>query len=263
LSSLAASEPRSPDPATGTPARPTPADGPANRSALWNPLAHLRFWIVVALGLLVDLWSKDWAFRTLGQSGRRVLIPHVLEFQTMVNDGALFGIGGGQTTLFLLASLLALALVLWMFAHSPPRVRLLHVALGAILAGALGNMYDRMFVQLIELRGPGVPAGYYVAVHEPDGRLAGYREYAPRPGAADRLVAVERVGGSPAAIGHVRDFIKIPTKLWGQRDLWPWVFNVADMLLVGGVAILAGRLWREHRPGPARTGPLDAAAGNA
>jgi len=49
----------------------------------------------------------------------------------------------------------------------------------------------------------------------------------------------------------VRDFIKISQKWFGGRDLWPWVFNVADMLLVGGVAVLAVRLLFERRSGPA------------
>ena len=102
------------------------------------------------MGLVLDLWSKDWAFHTLRQGGRKGLIPYVLELQTMLNDGALFGIGSGHTGLFLLASLLALALVLWMFAQSSPRRRTLQLALGAILAGALGNMYDRTFVKLVD-----------------------------------------------------------------------------------------------------------------
>ena len=52
------------------------------------------------------------------------------------------------------------------------------------------------------------------------------------------------------AVGHVRDFIKIPTRWVAGRELWPWVFNVADMLLVGGVAILAIKLLRERKPEP-------------
>ena len=45
----------------------------------------------------------------------------------------------------------------------------------------------------------------------------------------------------------MRDFIKIPTRWLGGHDLWPWIFNVADMLLVGGVAILAVRLLRDRK----------------
>jgi signal peptidase II len=220
--------------------------GPYQR-ATYSPAAHLRFWTVAILGLALDLFSKDWAFSTLRQTGRRVLIPHVLEFQTMMNDGALFGIGGGRTGLFLLASGLALVLVLWMFTQTSARSWIVQLALGAVLAGALGNMYDRAFVRLVKVNEPGLGARFYEVSPGPDDQSMILREYPPLPDDPGRIVP-----GSYAAqfdeAGFVRDFIKIPTKLYGKRDLWPWVFNVADMLLVSGVAILALRLWREREP---------------
>lgn len=215
-------------------------------SAARDLRAHLWFWSVAIVGVALDLWSKEWAFRTLGLGGKRELIPHVVEFQTMMNDGALFGLGRGQTTLFLIASLLALLLVFWMFAHSSPRNRLLHVALGGILAGALGNMYDRVFIQLVPVGGPTTATRYYMRHERADGRGPVLREYAPRPGQRPRELPLAALADPPRPVGFVRDFIKIPTKIFWERDLWPWVFNVADMLLVGGVGILALRLWRER-----------------
>ena len=221
-----------------------PADqnAPPSAPALRDLASHLCFWSIAGLGLALDLWSKRWAFQTLGLGGRRVVIPRLLELQTMLNDGALFGIGSGQTTLFLIASALALGLVAWMFVHSPARSWLLHIALGAILAGALGNMYDRMFVRLVEQRTGGVPR-YYVRSDEDEWIVL--REYPVR---ADGPVLRRSRGTSdvPEPVGYVRDFLKIPTRLFGKREIWPWVFNVADTLLVGGVGILALRLWGER-----------------
>lgn len=270
------------------------ATAPARRTALTSVPAHLRFWLMVVGGLALDLWSKDWAFRTLGQTDARVLIPHVLELRTTLNPGALFGLGAGRTEIFLIASVLALVLVLWMFAHSEPRRWLMHIGLGAILAGALGNMYDRMFVKLVELP-PAVAGGprfYQVAANgQHDGadgqRVAadGQRDPAPaaQPGRGshgDDIVLLEypptpdsRVRRVPAEaardlqpVGFVRDFIKIPKRWLGGREMWPWVFNIADALLVGGVAVLIIRMLRERRrqPGDAvgAAGRLDAAAEN-
>lgn len=262
----AASSPLS-TPVESPPPRPTgvsqprevqPARAPKTHSAAsrYPALAHVgsqaRFWSVAIAGLALDLWSKDWAFHTLRQGGHRSLIPHVFELQTMLNDGALFGIGSGHTGLFLLASLLALALVLWMFAQSSPRRRALQLALGAILAGALGNMYDRMFVKLVDQP---VQTGAYPIwlqyVGEEDGRIK-LTEYPPH---ADGLTRI--VDEAPASVGFVRDFIKIPTTVprWSWiparlqgREAWPWVFNVADALLVCGVVILAIHLWRDRKP---------------
>ena len=213
--------------------------------------SHLRLWIVAAVGLVVDLWSKTWAFDSLGQGGRRVLIPRVLELQTMMNDGALFGIGSGQTTLFLIASVLALGLVVWMFACSSPRNWLLHVAFGAILAGAAGNMYDRVFVKVVAVRSPGGVLRFFEKSASPDGQQIELWEYPARAGDEPLVQPASEAIHMPEATGHVRDFIKIPTRFFGGRELWPWVFNVADMLLVGGVGILAIRLWRD-RSRPAR-----------
>ena len=135
--------------------------------------SHLRLWIVVVSGLALDLWSKQWAFHTLRQGGHRTLIPNVLEFHTTLNPGALFGIGAGRTA----------------YSCSPPSSRSCsssgcspsaRPAVGsrtlrsaAILAGALGNMYDRAFVDLVEYVTP-TPGGrairYYV---ESPARTAG------------------------------------------------------------------------------------------
>ncbi len=168
--------------------------------------------------------------------------------------------------LFVAASMLALALVLWMFAHSSARSRLLHVALGALLAGATGNMWDRIFVKIVEVHGVG-SARYYQLVDGRDGGAAYLREYAPAPGRPTRQIPVDVLREPPQPRGYVRDFIKIPTTLprwswipagWGGKELWPWVFNVADMLLVGGVSVLALRLWRER--GAARPAAIAAPA---
>ncbi len=229
------------------------------RSALRDVRSHVRFWIVVVIGLAIDLWSKAWAFATLGQTGERELIPSLLEFHTTLNPGALFGIGAGRTSLFVVASVLALALVLWMFAQCPARRWFTHIALGAILAGALGNMYDRVFVRLVPV---GTAAGgyvYYVVAPSADGATKRLKEFPVTAASRGRAGAPRAVPDLPPAVGYVRDFIKISQKWFGGRDVWPWIFNVADMLLVGGVGILAIRLLRERHPQPvASESALDA-----
>ncbi|MFO0837527.1 MAG: signal peptidase II [Phycisphaerae bacterium] len=219
----------------------------ASRGAFGDVASHIRFWSVATLGLALDLWSKNWAFHTVRQGGHWVIIPRLLELQTMFNPGALFGIGSGRTSLFLVASVAALALVLWMFAQSSARRRLLHIALGAILAGALGNMYDRAFVRLIP-HGPRSFQGRVVTHFEQQVNANGDMWLVEYPASADQPLREQVIPALPRAeVGYVRDFIKIPTK-FGQRELWPWVFNVADSLLVGGVSILAIFLWIDRKP---------------
>lgn len=225
--------------------------------ALYSVGAHLRFWLVAVCGLALDLYSKYWAFEALEQGAPpRVVVPRVLELQLMFNPGALFGIGAGYTTLFLVASLLALSLVLWMFLHSSARRWSLQIALGAILAGALGNMYDRMTVRLVEhpVYAGGVATTRYF-VREPvsadDARpdTIVLTEYPPNEDALRLHVPSGMADSIAPERAYVRDFLKIPTT-FGERELWPWVFNVADMLLVGGVGLLAIRLWRDRKSAP-------------
>jgi lipoprotein signal peptidase len=221
--------------------QPTPSRVVAvERSAVGDPASWLRFASLGIGGVALDLWSKSWAFDTLRQNGRRVLIEHVLEFQTMLNPGALFGVGHGKTALFLVASVFALVLVGWMFVHASAKRWLLHIALGGILAGALGNMYDRVFVRLVPDNRIGNRVYLVEVGRSPQG--IELQEYPPKQGAPKHIV--QNIG---EPIGYVRDFIKIPTRIFGKVDLWPWVFNVADMLLVGGVGILAIFLWRDRK----------------
>lgn len=211
--------------------------------------AIVRFLLVAIVGLTLDLTSKQWAFHELKQSCEpRVVFANVLEFETMLNKGALFGIGAGRTNAFLIASLFALVLVTWLFLQTPRRRWGVQIALGGILAGALGNMYDRVFVRLddMPIKVPDRRVPVFVEYIGPSERGHLYEEY-PRSTGGLKLERTE----PPNLVGCVRDFIKIPTKwnLFGRKgDLWPWVFNVADMLLVGGVSILAIHIWRDRKP---------------
>jgi signal peptidase II len=129
---------------------------PADRRAYQSPASIARFLIPTAIGLAADLWLKAWAFPNgvpaEGPAGRHPaefvgkdwpVIPHVLGFQTTVNHGAVFGIYQGMAFYFLLFSLFAMAMILWVFATSRSSHWIVHIALGMITAGALGNLYDR------------------------------------------------------------------------------------------------------------------------
>ena len=72
------------------------------------------------------------------------VIPHVLSLKLTANPGAVFGIGAGQRWLFVTISVMATLVVLAVFYRSRPRAWASHVSLGLILAGALGNLYDRV-----------------------------------------------------------------------------------------------------------------------
>ncbi len=111
---------------------------------------------VLALAILVagvagDLVTKAWMARLLdmnpspgaGPFGRIDIVPHFIALEGTYNEGVTFGLFGGHTDPILLFTILAtVALLVWLLATRRTSV-LLHVGLGMVLAGALGNLYDR------------------------------------------------------------------------------------------------------------------------
>lgn len=128
---------------TGGPPPSGPASGiPANR--------YVVFSLIAFCGLAWDLWSKSAVFAALGCPGRASwtwtagdLVAFTL--QTNFNHGALWGIGQGWTGAFALLSAVAVVGILYfLFVLGHARSKWLTVALAFVLAGALGNLFDRM-----------------------------------------------------------------------------------------------------------------------
>ena len=75
------------------------------------------------------------------------VIPKVLQLRYTTNPGGAFGLFGGLTWLFVLVSVVVILVVLLASRDLPGRLS--GVALGLVLAGAVGNLTDRL------IRGPG------------------------------------------------------------------------------------------------------------
>jgi signal peptidase II len=180
-----------------------------------SPAALARFLLVMLAGLGLDLWTKSYAIRTLGAIDQwaphtsrvyallesigirlpTVWVPHLrpnvpskvyelipgwFQFELTMNEGAVFGMGAGRTLLFVAVSLAAIVFLFYLFAKSG-RQWFYQIILGMLLAGVLGNMYDRV-------------------------------QY-----------------------DYVRDMIHALPQ-WPK--LFPWIFNVADVMLCTGVGLM-------------------------
>lgn len=221
-------------------------------SAIRAVRAHLCLWSVVVFALGADLGTKAWAFRTLDPAQARPFVPGVLEFQLSLNAGALFGMGPGRGTLFIVASVAALAFVIYLFAGSSRWQRGAHVALGLILAGALGNLYDRATQRYDCVEFSGTNQRWIGEVlPETDERFVVIRPWSM----PDTVVRHPRgeIIGSIDRVGVVRDFLHFVPRI-GSKPVWPWVFNVADVALVIGVCLLLIAYWRQAL----RCAPADA-----
>lgn len=163
---------------------------------------YVWFAVIAAAGLVADLWSKHYMFSWLGmpQTHEPVwVVPGYLSFETGLNEGALFGLGQGWGIAFISLSLLALA----------------GIGYWVFWKGAAG---DRWLNFALALLTGGIIGNLY-------DRLG-------LPGLTWHWAVRGHQVGDP--VYAVRDFIHFQCP-WFD---WP-IFNLADMYLVCGVAMLA------------------------
>ena len=135
-----------------------------------------RAWIVLivatTLALALDLASKSVAFEHVADRpvtvdrqqvltqmakdvrGLQILvpvhktitaIPKLLEFKLVLNGGAVFGSGQGKRWFFIGFTGVALLFAIYLFAKwTRANETWSHIAIGLIISGGLGNLYDRL-----------------------------------------------------------------------------------------------------------------------
>lgn len=113
--------------------------------------SRLILFLALALGgAALDLASKSMVFREAGEPGSPPIsvVGEVLELRTSYNKGALWGFGRSvphSSLIFAGLSVVAgAAIVGWLFLGGAASSLPLTAALGLIMAGAIGNCYDRL-----------------------------------------------------------------------------------------------------------------------
>lgn len=105
--------------------------------------------ILIAALLVADQVTKALIAGNIALNSSIEVIPRFLNLVHVRNKGAIFGFfsQSANTLVFILltlASFAALGLVVFYFLKTPPREKFLTLALSLILAGALGNLIDRV-----------------------------------------------------------------------------------------------------------------------
>ncbi len=118
-----------------------------SKSHLPAPKAHLIFWPLMAVGIALDLWSKQAVFSWLtARPGNEFsIIKGVVTLVMRENSGAAFSIATGQTLALVTISIVALVVVVAIFLFGGIRQRITQIALALFTAGIIGNLYDRIF----------------------------------------------------------------------------------------------------------------------
>ncbi|MFT2712793.1 signal peptidase II [Clavibacter sp. Sh2126] len=123
----------------------TTAPPAARRPRISRPVVVALAAVVVVVGFVLDQISKRWAVDSLG-GGRQIELVPTVRFALVYNPGVSFGMGaevGPLLTVGIIALALGLAVwVGWQISHRASTLQVL--LLSAVLAGALGNLFDRI-----------------------------------------------------------------------------------------------------------------------
>jgi len=191
-----------------------------------SPRAWIILITIMLVGFSADIATKNWAFNSVAShpivlerdqllsnpnwtpipfhEGKVAIPGRLLNFRLVLNDGAVFGIGSQQRIFFIFFTFAALGIAGWIFSkHTSKNNTMAHIAIGLVLGGGLGNLYDRVF------------------------------------------------------IGRVRDFMHMfPDRhlpfSWSwpgsNFEIFPWIFNTGDVLLLTGMGILMIFFWTQPTP---------------
>jgi signal peptidase II len=117
----------------------------------WRWLMALIAVTIIAL----DRWSKLWVKAHIAVGSAVVVIPHVFRLTDVHNDGAAFSMFESASSpllvrnLLIAFSIIAVVVVIALLWKMGRSISLTSVALAMILGGALGNVYDRIYLKYV------------------------------------------------------------------------------------------------------------------
>ena len=109
----------------------------------------LTFVIPAVGGVITDILSKWFVFSQVRAYETITLIPGLLNIVRSENKGVVFGILPGKTNAFIILSVIAIIAIMCIYLWSDRSLTKSNIALGMILAGAAGNLWDRIWFRSV------------------------------------------------------------------------------------------------------------------
>ncbi|MBQ3115370.1 MAG: signal peptidase II [Clostridia bacterium] len=100
--------------------------------------------LIIALSLMADLVTKRLATLYL-QNTSFPVIKNVLHLTYVENTGAAFGMYKGGRWFFIITTVLILCGIVFMLIKYKPQQKLVKVSSALVMAGAVGNLIDRIY----------------------------------------------------------------------------------------------------------------------
>lgn len=104
----------------------------------------ISYLIVAALLVVCDQLVKYWVVSNLSLGETMNVIPNVFSLTYYQNSGAAWSILQGQMWFFAIVTFVAVPLCIWLLWKNRRGSKFYSLALGLVIAGALGNFIDRM-----------------------------------------------------------------------------------------------------------------------
>lgn len=105
--------------------------------------------LIIVAGILVDRLTKFWAVTKLKKVQEIVVIKNFFDLNYVQNRGAAWGIFGGKTVILSIITALILIGIIGYVIKYRPKNMFLRSALSLIIAGAIGNLFDRIYYKYV------------------------------------------------------------------------------------------------------------------
>ena len=107
----------------------------------------ILFGLCAIFAIAVDQISKYWVVKYVPLNAQIKLIPEFLYITHIKNSGGAFGIFQNKVNIFIIVSIISILLIVVLKICMSLKSYTYNLALGFVLGGAIGNLYDRYFIR--------------------------------------------------------------------------------------------------------------------
>jgi signal peptidase II len=107
----------------------------------------ILFGLCAIFAIAVDQVSKYWVVNFVPLNAQIKLIPGFLYITHIKNSGGAFGIFQNKINVFIVVSMISILLIIVLKICMNLKSYTYNLAMGFVLGGAIGNLYDRYFIR--------------------------------------------------------------------------------------------------------------------
>lgn len=110
---------------------------------------QVLYLVISLLVVVADQWLKNYIVTNFKIGDEKTIIPGIISFTYLQNDGAAWNIFSGQMILFYLISIAAIVVVVYYLFNPKYKNWLFDTGLALVLGGIVGNFIDRLHLKYV------------------------------------------------------------------------------------------------------------------